>query len=349
MENTNNRQENGGSDRQTRRKISDELRELVINHARNNLGNAEISRVVGLPRTTVCTIVSSYLKEGKTRSGERGGDKRTILSAEQKDRIRQLVDADATVTLNALQRKVCEEMAISVSTSTINRCLDEFHYTVKTLNVVPVRRNCESTIATRVTYGTEFQNVLFDVGESRIVFIDEVGYNVSQRVRFGRSQRGTPARISVPQVRSRNISVIAAMTANGMVYHSIVDGAVNGEIFKGFLTQLKTVCESKGIMDCYFVMDNARIHHYRGLTETIQALSLRILYLPPYSPFLNTIENVFSKWKNAVKRGAAVNDAQLRFLISSSFDLITPEDCEGYFRKMKGYILRSINGEVISE
>ena len=72
-------------------------------------------------------------------------------------------------------------------------------------------------------------------------------------------------------------------------------------------------------------------------------------FLPPYSPFLNPIENVFSVWKNLVISGNAENEQQLRSLISSKFEEITHDHCEAFYRKMKGYVIRLGNGEIILE
>ena len=96
-------------------------------------------------------------------------------------------------------------------------------------------------------------------------------------------------------------------------------------------------------------MGNARIHHYRGLLEDEEIASYNIVYLPPYSPFLNPIENLFSVWKNLVIRGNAHNEIQLRRLISGKFDEITSEHRGSFFRKMLGYIQKYELGIVIKE
>ncbi|TBU09204.1 hypothetical protein CWI36_0051p0010 [Hamiltosporidium magnivora] len=85
-------------------------------------------------------------------------------------------------------------------------------------------------------------------------------------------------------------------------------------------------------------MDNARIHHYRGLNDDEEIASYRIKYLPPYSQFLNAIENVFSVWKNKVIRGGARTELQLRILICRKFNEIKGEHCSSFYRKMLGYL-----------
>ncbi|KAF7689077.1 hypothetical protein CDIK_2903, partial [Cucumispora dikerogammari] len=152
-----------------------------------------------------------------------------------------------------------------------------------------------------------------------------------------------------PGARSRNISVVAAVSKRGVLYHKIRNTAFNGESFKSSLIELNTVCLDKGILNPVFILDNCRIHHYLGLKETIESLNLTLLYLPPYSPFLNPIENVFSVWKNAVIRTGCKNEEELYSVISSTFLEIEPSVCEAFYRKMLRYLNKSANREIINE
>ena len=94
-------------------------------------------------------------------------------------------------------------------------------------------------------------------------------------------------------------------------------------------------------------MDNARIHHYKRLQTLLESECIRVMYLPPYLPFFNIIENCFSKWKKHVLRGNANNELELKKLIIGGFSIITEDDCDGYFRNMLRYIERSRNMEII--
>ncbi len=76
---------------------------------------------------------------------------------------------------------------------------------------------------------------------------------------------------------------------------------------------------------------------------------MKVLYLPPYCPFLNPFENGFSKWKNHVTRGKAQNEAEVRDLFLKEFDSVTEKDCQGYFKKMTGYVARSLAKGIIME
>ena len=108
---------------------------------------------------------------------------------------------------------------------------------------------------------------------------------------------------------------MAAISKAGVLYHTIRNSAFNGEAFKSSLVELNSVCQQKGIINPVFVLDNCRIHHYIGLRVTIEALGLNLMFLPPYSLFLNPIENVFSVWENEVIRAGSKNEQELNEVI----------------------------------
>ncbi|KAF7685203.1 hypothetical protein CDIK_4047 [Cucumispora dikerogammari] len=139
------------------------------------------------------------------------------------------------------------------------------------------------------------------------------------------------------------------MTKYGMLYHKIHERAVNGNDFILTLKKINESSSRSGIDTIIFIMDNARIYHYRGMREDAEISALRINYLPPYSLFLNPIENVFSVWKNNVVRGNARSETQLRALIFEKFGLITTDQCGAFYRKMLGYLNRAEAGQEILE
>ena len=97
-------------------------------------------------------------------------------------------------------------------------------------------------------------------------------------------------------------------------------------------------------------MDNAPIHHYRGLAEQQETQEFfEINYLPAYSLFLNPIENIFSIWKNLVIRSESKDEAELCSSIIGKFEEITAEHCASSFRKILAYLNRCENSEDIYE
>ena len=173
----------------------------------------------------------------------------------------------------------------------------KIHYSLYKVSFVPARRNIETTIDNREIYALEFRSLEESIEDKNLIFIDEVGFAVSTRTSKGRSLIGTQANLSVPAVRTRNISIFAAMNKYGMIIYEVFKRPINGEDFKTCLVNLKERCDVMSIKNQVFIMDNARIHHYCGLHEIIQRMGLRMVYLPPYSPFMNPIENCFLNGK----------------------------------------------------
>ncbi|MEN2497738.1 MAG: hypothetical protein MHMPM18_005194 [Marteilia pararefringens] len=337
------------SNRKTRRIITDESRTLMINHSSNGMSNSTIAQLMCIPRSTVATIVSKYNSQGTVNGQKRGGNTSSKLTNSQKNSVLSWIDCDAALTLKQLVARVATEFGVTVGTSTIERCINEFHYSLKLTTIVPERRNTPKTIDQRHTYASRFNDLLLNGDDTRFVFLDEVGFAVSTRPRRGRSPIGTSAYVSTSAIRTRNISVIAAMNKYGMIDHVINDRPVNGEDFKSYLLTLKGKCNDNRINNPIFILDNARIHHYSGVKQLIETEEMEVIYLPPYSPFLNPIENGFSKWKNFVTRGGATNELEVKNLINEGFGSVSQSDCEGYFRKMTRYVARSLARETILE
>ena len=95
----------------------------------------------------------------------------------------------------------------------------------------------------------------------------------------------------VPYARSGNISIVAAIDKNMMLYFKVHNRPIKAVDFKTCLTKLKTKCINAGIEIPILVLDNARIHH----AQILDFSGFEVKYLPPYRPFLNPTENCFSK------------------------------------------------------
>ncbi|KAF7694654.1 hypothetical protein CDIK_2066 [Cucumispora dikerogammari] len=190
----------------------------------------------------------------------------------------------------------------TVSISTIDRCILEFYYTLKDITIVSERRNTNSTIATRLEYARKFREIKIEYEDKNVVFINEVEFCYSAITKRGRSVVGTSAYVYVSAVRTRNISVLAAMNKYELLFFKTHDSFLNGETFKTGLIELRDNCLEKNISKLIFILDNARIHHYTHIIISLDEMRIKSLFFLPYSPFLNLIENCFSKWKNFVIR-----------------------------------------------
>ena len=105
-----------------------------------------------------------------------------------------------------------------MSAACVDRCLREFHYTIKNVDVIPAARNYRSTIEQRFGYAQKYRQLEQAYSAEAFIFADEAGFKVSTRPKRRRSRSGTRATTPVHFSRSRNISIVAVMNKEGMIY-----------------------------------------------------------------------------------------------------------------------------------
>ena len=164
---------------------------------------------------------------------------------------------------------------------------------------------------------------------SRLVFIDETAVTTKMVRLYGRAPRGERLVAKVPHGHWKTLTLIAALRVDGVTAPYVIDGAMDGPAFIAYVEQVLAPTLRKG--DIVF-MDNLRTHKVVRAREAIEAVGARVRYLPAYSPDLNPIENVYSKLKSGLRKGAARTVDALTKLVGSSIKAIAPSECAGYFR-----------------
>ena len=133
---------------------------------------------------------------------------------------------------------------------------------------------------------------------NHLVFIDETWVKTNMTRPRGRAPQGERLLDKVPHGHWKTTTFLAALRCTGLTAPLVIDGGVNGAIFLKWVKQelVPTLQE-----DDLVVMDNLSSHKVAGVREAIEAAGARLLFLPPYSPDLNPIETVFSKFKWIVR------------------------------------------------
>jgi hypothetical protein len=149
--------------------------------------------------------------------------------------IKSLIDNDCSISLRRICELFFETFGFSVGKSTIDRVIGSFHYSFKRVSLILERRNCTVVIEQQRIWAVKFMELLENFRETQFVFVDEFGVNISMRCRYGRSRVGTRAIHVVPNIRSRNISVCASMTVDGLLYFKAQDSAFNTASFCDYI------------------------------------------------------------------------------------------------------------------
>ena len=162
----------------------------------------------------------------------------------------------------------------------------------------------------------------------KLVFLDESGINTAMTRLYGRCARGQRLVDKAPAGLWQNNTLVAAMRLDGVVAPLLLDGPVNGDIFASYIEGCLVPELTPGDI---VIMDNLPAHKSLRVAAAIERVGCILVYLPPYSPDFNPIENMWSKMKANLRKTAArtfdtIVDAAKHALLA-----VTPEDCEGFF------------------
>jgi transposase len=167
-----------------------------------------------------------------------------------------------------------------------------------------------------------------DLDPARLVFIDETWASTNMARRYGRAPRGQRLRMSVPHGHRLTTTFIAGLRQTGMVAPFVIDGPANREVFERYVEKILVPELSPSDI---VAMDNLSSHKGPAVLEMIQAAGASVLYLPPYSPDFNPIENAFSKFKAGLRKAAQRTVSGLWDTIGALVDQFQPSECVNYF------------------
>ncbi|KAF7702728.1 hypothetical protein CDIK_0427 [Cucumispora dikerogammari] len=132
--------------RYRRPKTQPEMTQTVVFKYNQDLSTSQISREVNIPRTTVNGIIKLFIDKCRILPKNRGGNRRPKLSEENKFYLKNQVDVNPVLTLKSVVEKLSYYIQVSVDDNTVDRCLKDFHFTVKQIVTVPLRRNTAEII-----------------------------------------------------------------------------------------------------------------------------------------------------------------------------------------------------------
>ena len=144
----------------------------------------------------------------------------------------------------------------------------------------------------------------------------------------GRATRGERLRVGIPFGHWKTTTFVAGLRTSGMTAPMVLDGPINGLAFQAYVDQVLVSNLRPGDI---VIMDNLGSHKGAGIRPAIEAAGASLLYLPPYSPDFNPIENAFAKLKALLRKEAARTIDALWSAIGRLIDLVTPTECANVF------------------
>src|SRR5215470_12840752 len=161
----------------------------------------------------------------------------------------------------------------------------------------------------------------------KLVFIDETAASTNMTRRYGRATRGERLVCKVPHGHWKTSTFVAALRHNRVTAPFLLDGPMNGTTFLAYVEEVLVPTLKRGDI---IIMDNVGVHKVAGVREGIEARGATLVYLPPYSPDLNPIEQFFSKLKALLRKAAARTIDRLWEVIGLCLADFSPRECAAY-------------------
>ena len=289
---------------------------------------SEVAGVLGISESSVHRYSHLFRVTGDVRPiAKRNGPAKELSEFEVLFLV-NLVLTMPGIYLRELQDELCRSLMHWVDLSTICRTLHSVGMTRQVLKQYAIQRS--------EVKRAEFWMEVAYIDPSMIVWIDETGFDRRNSLRkFGYGIRGSPPVSYSLKLRGRRYSAIGILSTDGIEDVLIVDESVDGEKFLLFVRKclLPILMPFNGHNPkSVVVLDNASIHHTAAVEETIRSVGAIVRFLPPYSPDMNPLEEVFAE----VKKFLAANDPILQStqspstIINHAFLSVSMTNCNAY-------------------
>lgn len=298
----------------------------------------------------------------------RGPKKCDLLKEEHIHFILSIIDNFAPSTLDTMRVKLYEEFGISISKSSFHRFIKkECCLSMKKLEKFTEYRTLDETLEQRKDIVQSFIDDPVMNYEKNCVFLDESGFNLYMCRTRGWSIKGSSCVTAVPKSRGTSVTILGAMCHLGLLSLSLrktaiqskkrnVDGVpvdvrtktgTKATHFLQFITSVLDELDFLQLHGYYIVMDNASIHKSKDVRDLIEARGYICTFLPTFSPFLNPIEEMWSKVKYNLRRSPFETGESLTPRIMNASATVTQEDCQGWIRHSRSKFEDCLNKVIL--
>jgi transposase len=239
-----------------------------------------------------------------------------------------LIREQPDLTLTEIQRRLGADKAIIVGYGTVWR-----FFAAQTISFKYPLHAAEQEREDVAEARAAWRKTQPSLDPAKLVFLDETDTNTAMVRQRGRGPRGARVIGRVPHGHGKTLTFVAGLRAGAITAPFVIDQPMNRVIFQVYLRQCLVPTLSPGDV---VIMDNLPPHKLAAVREIIEAAGATLLYLPPYSPDLNPIEQVFAKLKALPRKAAKRAIDGLWTQIGELLDAFTEQECRNYLRN-SGY------------
>ncbi|KAF7685104.1 hypothetical protein CDIK_4146 [Cucumispora dikerogammari] len=334
------------NNQRTNQKIENTKRRDIIRMVMEQGYSAKsVADILDLSASSVRNVIAVFKNQQRCDRKPKGGQRNFKVTEHIANRIEDLISENPRITLKAIKGKLMEQENVILSTSTIDNILKKLKITLKKTHRELDRVNNEQTINVRKEFCLWYNE--HNLGGNNMLFIDESSFNLHISRSQGRSYMGTRVNTQAPTVRGRSVTLISCISETGLLFSKVISNStVTGNLFSLFFEELCThLRDVLKLENVWLLLDNAKIHRRSSIAEICGRYGFSFNFLSPYSYMLNPIENCFSKIKCIVRGRLAENtNMNLQDIIYDACNLITLEDCQGFYRYVNRNMVRCAAG-----
>src|SRR3954468_6789702 len=300
--------------------LSNDLRKRILEAVDNKEGSRRKLAVrFKVNTSTITKLLRLRRQTGSYEPRPHAGGVAPPLDGDALERLRRLVEETPDATLETLRQK----MGVSGSRMIICRALQKLGLPLKKKALHAAERDTAEVQEQR----REFAEEVEPIEPKRLGFVDEAGATAATTPAYGRAPRGERVEASAP-ASWESVTVIAAMGLDGGRAPLALTGSVNAATFESYVEQVLVPALRRGDV---VVFDNLSSHLTPEVFEAIARAGASVFPLPPYSPDFDPIEEMFSKFKEFLRRVGARAKEHLYDAIGEGLREVTPQDILGWF------------------
>ncbi|MGH9808509.1 MAG: IS630 family transposase [Terriglobia bacterium] len=281
----------------------------------------EVAEALSVAVSSVIKWAARARTYGSPAPAKMGGYRRRMISGAYRELVLEAVATKPHVTLRELAA-VLAAAGLRVHPASVSRFLKHEGKSFKKTLFGSEQRRQEVT--RRREQWRRYQR---RIDSRRLVFIDETWVKTNMAPLRGWGDRGVRLIAHTPAGHWKTMTFLAALRHDRVDAPWVINGPINGEIFRAYVrTQLLQTLKPGDIV----IIDNLGSHKSGEVRKMIRAVGARLFFLPPYSPDLNPIEKLFSKFKHHMRAAMARSVGAVHDAVATALDTVTSAECSNY-------------------
>jgi transposase len=310
--------------------LSRDLRQRIIDTVERGEGSLRrIAKRFLVSLSFVTRLLRHYRTTGSLEPNPHGGGRKPALGPAQRQRLRALLRQKPDATLEELR----QQLGVDCSHMAIVRALQKLKITRKKKVLHAQEQDPPEVQQKRRDFVAEIAGI----DPKRLVFVDETGANTSLTRTHGRAPVGERVSGAVPG-HWDSVTLICGLRLSGVTAPVVFPGATDTPAFQSSVEQV-LVPELQP--DDVVIWDNLTPHKAQAVVAAVEQAGARVVPLPPWSPDMTPIEEMFSKVKEALRSVAARSTVALYAAIGSALHEVSQEDILGWFQDRAAYAMQS--------